>query len=702
MNNNNSVKCPICNKYVTISGINAHLDSNCQYNIVQMDGTVKNIVNDNTVNGQIPITDKFQKITSNHIYIGANSVEKKKTVQSTLFSKVTNNKRTNDSILNKKIPNHSLSNFKSTFNSNHNNNNNINSSNNNSNNNINNSNLYRQNKKIKIEENSPTSLKLDINKKYDNRSITNPIKKENKKQLPLAELVRPKTLEDYFGQEELMGKNSILKTLIKENRVPSMSLWGPPGVGKTCLARIISNQYNTFFREISGTIHSLTDLKKAAEECANQLKLTGKKAILFIDEIHRFNRLQQDSLLSWVERGSFTLIGATTENPSFKLNSALLSRCRVFQLKKLSKNAILSIVERAAKIKLELYDKILKVRNDSESKTEKSTTKDSALKSNFFSSKEVYQENKYIYVDKEVLELIAIMSDGDARNSLNILDMTLDLVLSDDSNKEITKNMIKMSFQKTHLLYDKNGEQHYDLISAFHKSIRGSDPDATLYWLGRMVYAGEDPLYIARRLIRIASEDVGFGDNYALTLAVSCYQACQFIGMPECDVILAHTAVYMARAKKSVEVYKALGMVRDVIKQEIAYPVPMHIRNAPTMLMEELGYGKGYKYNPDYEEPVEQEYLPKELKCRKYLGVFEEKRRNAYLERKRKEQEIQDDENEKEMQNDKNEDQNEDSKIIISDNETNNDDVNKTNLFDDITEDDIKELSNIVNNNDLK
>jgi len=231
MNNNNSVKCPICNKYVTISGINAHLDSNCQYNIVQMDGTVKNIVNDNTVNGQIPITDKFQKITSNHIYIGANSVEKKKTVQSTLFSKVTNNKRTNDSILNKKIPNHSLSNFKSTFNSNHNNNNNINSSNNNSNNNINNSNLYRQNKKIKIEENSPTSLKLDINKKYDNRSITNPIKKENKKQLPLAELVRPKTLEDYFGQEELMGKNSILKTLIKENRVPSMILWGPPGVG---------------------------------------------------------------------------------------------------------------------------------------------------------------------------------------------------------------------------------------------------------------------------------------------------------------------------------------------------------------------------------------------------------------------------------------------------------------------------------------
>ncbi|ORX54871.1 P-loop containing nucleoside triphosphate hydrolase protein [Piromyces finnis] len=632
--NNSSVKCPVCNRYVTISGINAHLDSNCQCNIVQMDGSVKDIINDNTVNGQIPITDKFRKITNNHIYIGANSVEKKKTFQPTLFGKIPNNKRSNDSILNKKIPNHSLSSFKSSFD------NNNNSSNNNNNYNINNI-LTRQNKKVKLEEKSNILQKFDINKKHDNNVITNPMKKENKKQLPLAELVRPKTLEEYFGQEEIMGKDSVLKTLIKENRVPSMILWGPPGVGKTCLARIISNQYNTFYREISGTIHSLQDLKKASEECANQLKITGKKAILFIDEIHRFNKLQQDSLLSWVERGAYTLIGATTENPSFKLNSALLSRCRVFQLKKLSKEAMLSIIERAARLKLELYDKILKVKNNSESESEKASSTDKES-SNFKSSKDVYEENNVLYADKEVLELIAIMSDGDARNSLNILDMAIDLVLSNNSNKEITKDMIKMSFQKTHLLYDKNGEEHYDLISAFHKSIRGSDPDATLYWLGRMVYAGEDPLYIARRLIRIASEDVGFGDNNALTLAVSCYQACQFIGMPECDVVLAHTAVYMARAKKSVEVYKALGMVRDVIKQEIAYPVPMHIRNAPTMLMDELGYGKGYKYNPDYEEPVEQEYLPKDLKCRRYLGVFEENRKKAYLESKNKNEEMKD------------------------------------------------------------
>jgi len=670
---NSSVKCPICNQFVTILGINAHLDSNCQTNIVQADGTIKNIINNRDINNNELITNKFQKINSNHIYLGANSVEKRKTVQSTLFSNLSNRKRSNDNILNKTIPNHSLSNFKSTFNN----------SNKNVDNNDNNS--SHTDKKIKIEE--KTSLQeFDINKKYNNNFNSNRISSMNnnsKKQLPLAELVRPRTLNDYFGQEEIMGNNSILKALIMENRVPSLILWGPPGVGKTCLARIISNQYNSFYREISGTIHSLADLKKASEECANQLKLTGKKAILFIDEIHRFNKLQQDSLLSWVERGSFTLIGATTENPSFKLNKALLSRCRVFQLKKLSKNAIMSIIERAAKIKLELYNKTLIIKNNSESETNNiETTTDnygSSPITDFKSSKEILETNKNVYVDKEVLELVAIMSDGDARNSLNIIDMALDLVLSDDSKNEITKDMIKMSFQKTHLLYDKNGEEHYDLISAFHKSIRGSDPDAALYWLGRMVYAGEDPLYIARRLIRVASEDVGLGDNYALTLAVSCYQACQFIGMPECDVVLAHTAVYMARAKKSVEVYKALGMVKDVIKQEIAYPVPMHIRNAPTELMENLGYGKGYKYNPDYEEPVEQEYFPKELKCRRYLGVFEEKRRKAYEEKKRKEKELSnnngiDNDNSTTVSEIDNDDSTTISKVTIDSNNDNNDD----------------------------
>ncbi|KAG4090920.1 P-loop containing nucleoside triphosphate hydrolase protein [Neocallimastix lanati (nom. inval.)] len=630
---NISVKCPICNKLVTEAGINAHLDSNCQYNIVKIDGTVENLVNDRdniNVNSNVDtcVKSKFQKINANHIYLGANSMEKKKTIQSTLFSNLKRKSNDSNTSINK-ITNHS-----SIYNGN---NINININHNNSNNNNNNNNF---NKKIKI-ENEIISPNFDMNKKYNNniKSIGNNIKKENKKQLPLAELVRPKTLEDYFGQEEIMGKNSILKTLITENRVPSLILWGPPGVGKTCLARIIANHYGSFYRELSGTLHSLTDLKRASEECANHLKLTGKKAILFIDEIHRFNKLQQDSLLSWVERGSYTLIGATTENPSFKLNSALLSRCRVFQLKKLSKIAMMSILERAARIKLELFGKTLKIKEESNDTEISIKDENQNYQNNDFKpSKELYEVKNTIYIEKEVIELIAIMSDGDARNSLNILDMSLDLVLSDDSKYEITKEMIKMSFQKTHLLYDKNGEEHYDLISAFHKSIRGSDENATLYWLGRMIYAGEDPLYIARRLIRIASEDVGFGDNYALTLATSCYQACQFIGMPECDVILAHTAVYMSRAPKSVEVYKALGMVKEVIQQEIAYPVPMHIRNAPTALMEKMGYGKGYKYNPDYEEPIEQEYLPKELKCRRYLGVFEENRRKAYEEKKKLEE----------------------------------------------------------------
>jgi len=438
-------------------------------------------------------------------------------------------------------------------------------------------------------------------------------------------------------------------------------------------------------------------MKKASEECANHLKLTGQKAILIIDEIHRFNKLQQDSLLPWVERGSFILIGATTENPSFKLNSALLSRCRVFQLKKLSQQAIVAIIQRAAKIKLELYNKNLIVKNDSESKTDsepelnlesklesKSKLK-SELESKSYSESNIAVEttttntnindtndiketsttettnitdsnitndcNNNIYVDKEVLELLAVMSDGDARNALNIVDMTLNSILSNNSKNEITKDMIKMSFQKTQLLYDKDGEEHNNLISAFHESIRGSDADATLYWLGRMIYAGEDPLYIARRLIRVASEDIGFADSYALTLAVSCYQACQFIGMPECDVVLAHTSVYMARAKKSVEVFKALSMVKEVMQNEINYSVPMHLRCAPTQLMKDLGYGEGLLYVPDYEEPVEQEYLPKELKCRRYLGVFEENRRKAYEEKKRLEQEQEQEQNRKKEKN---------------------------------------------------
>ncbi|ORX47666.1 P-loop containing nucleoside triphosphate hydrolase protein [Piromyces finnis] len=602
---NNIVKCPICNKYVVISDINEHIDSNCQFKIVPMDDTLKDGINEKNKDNTFNLNSKN---------LCTNFPEKKKTVQVTLFSQLSNGKKSEDS-LNKNISNYSESHFKSF--SNH-SNENI-EDNNKSKNNINNLSCH-SNKKIKIDEKT-YSMKFDNNNYMDEKYRISPIKKNKKEQLPLAELARPKTLDDYFGQEELIGNDTILKDLIIKNKVPSLIFWGPPGVGKTCLVRIIAHQNNTFLKEISGTIHSLSDLKKASEECANHLKLTGKKAILFIDEIHRFNKLQQDSFLSWVEHGSYTLIGATTENPSFYLNSALLSRCRVFQLKKLSKNAIMSIIERAIKIKLDIYNLNLIIKNDSE--TKHITIDDNKTLNN-------------IYIDKETLELLAVLSDGDARNSLNIVDMTLNYIISNESKNEITKDMIKMSFQKTQLLYDRDGEEHNNVISAFHDSIRGNDADAALYWLGRMIYAGEDPLYIARRLIRIASEDIGFGDNNALNLAISCYQTCQFIGMPECDVVLAQTSVYMARAKKSVEVFKALSMVKEVMEEEINYPVPMHLRNAPTELMRQLGYGVGNLYVPDYEEPVEQEYFPKELKCRRYLGVFEENRRKAYEKEKKR------------------------------------------------------------------
>ncbi|CAJ0650855.1 10244_t:CDS:10 [Entrophospora sp. SA101] len=362
--------------------------------------------------------------------------------------------------------------------------------------------------------------------------------------LPLSSKVRPSNLDSFVGQDELIGEKGILRNLILLDKIPSMILFGNSGTGKTTLARIIANTTNSVFKEFSGTSHGSVDIKKAFDEAKNEQKLLGHRTIIFLDEIHRFNKAQQDLFLPYIESGSVTLIGATTENPSFKINSALL--------------------------------------ND------------------------------------ESLKFLAVISD--ARVALNALEVALNMSKREPRRTKLNKDDIKKIFQKSHLLYDKDGEEHYNIISALHKSMRGSDPNASLYWLGRMLTAGEDPLYIARRLIVFASEDVGLADNSALPLAISTYQACQFIGMPECEINLAHCVVYLAEAKKSIRSYKAYKLVK-----EYAYPVPLHIRNAPTGLMKELGYGEGYKYNPGYEGPVYQEYLPLELKNKVFLDVEGEK-----------------------------------------------------------------------------
>ncbi|MFA6096078.1 MAG: replication-associated recombination protein A [Candidatus Paceibacterota bacterium] len=393
--------------------------------------------------------------------------------------------------------------------------------------------------------------------------------------IPLADRMRPKTLADFIGQEKLLGEGKILKKAIETDNVPSMILWGPPGSGKTTLASIIAKATKGEFIKLSATTSGVKDLRAEVKK-AEELKKTGKKTIIFIDEIHRFNKSQQDALLPHVENGTIILIGATTENPSFEVNNALLSRSRVFVLDKLSKEDIVKIIAGALK--------------DKESGLGK-------LK---------------IEIKTEDIEYLADMSGGDARIALNALEFASDI------DKKIEKNMIEEALQRS-LAYDKDGEEHYNIISALHKSMRGGDADAALYWLTRMLEAGEDPLYIARRLIRFASEDIGIANSFALDQAVSAYQACHFIGMPECNVNLAQAVVYMARSKKNNELYTAYGKAVSDVKRYGNLPVPLHIRNAPTKLMKELDYGKGYKYSPNFDYKEDQKYMPEELKGRKYL-----------------------------------------------------------------------------------
>ncbi|KAI1322106.1 ATPase WRNIP1 [Xylariaceae sp. FL0255] len=411
---------------------------------------------------------------------------------------------------------------------------------------------------------------------------------------PLAERMRPKNLDEVFGQE-LVGPNGVLRSLIETNQVPSMILWGGSGTGKTTIARCIANMAGSRFLEINATSSGTAECKKMFADAANELVLTGRKTIIFCDEIHRFSKAQQDVFLRPVEAGTITLIGATTENPSFKIVNALLSRCRTFTLTKLTTEDIQKILSRALQSELPTPS----TTSTTEPPSQPQTSPPSIL-------------------DDEFLLYLANFSDGDARTALNLLELALSLAHRGEST---TKADLKSALTKT-LVYDRAGDQHYDTISAFHKSIRGSDADATLYYLARMLQSGEDPLFIARRMVVIASEDVGLADNSLLSLATSAFSATQQIGMPEARIPLAHCAVALALAPKSTRAYRGLNNAFAALREPgvAGLPVPIHLRNAPTRLMRELGYGKEYKYNPNYRDgKVKQDYLPEQLLGRHFL-----------------------------------------------------------------------------------
>jgi len=401
-------------------------------------------------------------------------------------------------------------------------------------------------------------------------------------QRPLADRMRPRDLDEFVGQEELIGPGKIFRRAIEDDRCFSMLLWGPPGTGKTTLARIIAERSRSRFVTYSAVTAGVKEIKEVAARAREDLETSGSRTILFLDEIHRFNKSQQDYLLPHVENGTITLIGATTENPSFEINSALLSRLRVFVLQALHPDAVREIINRALKDPDRGLGKLP------------------------------------VDLGEEAEDLIVSLAVGDARSALNILEVAA-VEAHEHHEGKISGDIIRDAVQKRSLLYDKSGEEHYNLISALHKSLRDSDPDAGLYWMGRMIEGGEDPLYIARRLIRFASEDVGLASPRALEQATAAYQACQFIGLPECALALAQAVVFLATSPKSNSLETSYIAVKEEIARSGHLPVPLHIRNAPTGLMKKLGYGKGYKYAHDYPNArVEQEHLPDKIKGKRF------------------------------------------------------------------------------------
>ncbi|KAK4102440.1 P-loop containing nucleoside triphosphate hydrolase protein [Parathielavia hyrcaniae] len=444
-------------------------------------------------------------------------------------------------------------------------------------------------------ENKDDPSVADSRQGHDNTaraSVPSAKRSKNTRTAPLAERMRPDTLDDVFGQD-LVGPNGVLRSLIESDRVPSMILWGGSGTGKTTIARCIARRVGSRFIELNATSTGVSECKKLFADAANELALTGRRTLIFCDEIHRFNKAQQDVFLKPVEAGTITLIGATTENPSFRVQAALLSRCRTFTLQALTQEDLERILLRALQ-------------------------------------QEVESEGLELspLIDQELLRYLSAFADGDARTALNLLELALSLTTTtnrpsdpDNPSEPITKESIKAALTKT-LVYDRAGDQHYDTISAFHKAVRGSDADAALYYLARMLQSGEDPLFVARRMVVIASEDVGLADNSLLPLATAAYTATQQIGMPEARIPLAHCAVALCLAPKSTRAYRGLNNALSALQEPgvAALPVPVHLRNAPTRLMREMGYGREYKYPPNYRDGrVKQEYLPERLLGRRFL-----------------------------------------------------------------------------------
>ena len=414
---------------------------------------------------------------------------------------------------------------------------------------------------------------------------------------PLAARMRPKNLSEFAGQQHLIGEGKILSRLIESDKVPSMIFWGPPGVGKTTLAQIIAGKTKANFITFSAVTSGIKEIRNVMQQ-ADRYARFGEKTILFIDEIHRFNKAQQDAFLPFVEKGSITLIGATTENPSFEVNGALLSRCKVFVLKALETDDIEQLLKRA------------------------------------IADPRGYGSER-VNITDDMLHMIAEFANGDARSSLTTLEMVvLNGDVQPDGTIDIMMETLEQCISRKSLLYDKDGEEHYNIISALHKSMRNSDADAAVYWLARMLEAGEDPLYVARRVTRFASEDVGLADPRALEIAIAAYQACHFIGMPECSVHLTQAVIYMALAPKSNAMEVAYFAARDDAQEHMAEPVPMNIRNAPTSLMKGLGYGKGYKYAHDYEDKITaMQCLPDSLTGREYYKPTEQGVEGRFKER---------------------------------------------------------------------